>query len=292
MKKKYLILFSIIVATILFYYFCTTIVYQGETHLVMMFGKPVRVITEPGIYLKLPTPFHKVQIIDARLTLFEPRPSEFLTSDKKNLIFESGICYRIKDPIMFIKTVRDLPGLQIRLTDLLSSHTGLLLGTMELSSIININREELKFVEMNNRLTKLIQEDGIEFGIDVVQVFIKSIMLPDDNKIAVYDRMRAERDRIAQKYIAEGEEQALTIRAEADKESRTIIAEATSKANVIKGEADAEAMNIYGSAYNKNPAFYSYIRSLQAYENSFDKNTTIILDENSNILKTLFKGDN
>ncbi|MBL7068011.1 MAG: protease modulator HflC, partial [Candidatus Marinimicrobia bacterium] len=114
--------------------------------------------------------------------------------------------------------------------------------------------------------------------------------LPSQNKLAVYDRMRAERDRIAKKYLAEGEEKALEIRAQADNESRTILAEAKKQASVIKGQADAEAMKIYGDAYKNNTEFYQFIRSLEAYEKMFNEQTIIILDEKSPLLKTMHSG--
>ncbi|MEA2064517.1 MAG: protease modulator HflC [Gemmatimonadota bacterium] len=290
MKKAYLSILLIPVALVLFYLLCTTVVIQGEITVLMSFGKPVKVITMPGIYLKLPYPFHRVEKLDGRLSMLQPRPSEFLTADKKNLILENAICYKIADPILFMKTVRDIKGLEIRLIDLLSSHTGLLLGVIDLSDMVNVDAGKIKYYSMNEELTALMKKDGDDLGIEVEQVFIKRIMLPYENTIAVYDRMRAERNRIAKKYIAEGEETALRIRAEADKNSRTIIAEAKNKATVIMGQAEAEAMRIYGESYQKNMAFYRYIRSLEAYENMFNEKTVIILDEKSPIMKSFFSG--
>ena len=116
-------------------------------------------------------------------------------------------------------------------------------------------------------------------------------MLPYENTLAVYDRMRAERDRIAKKYIAEGEETAMKIRAEADKQSQTILAEAKKQAEIIRGRAEAEAMKTYGQAFTRNVKFYRFLRSLEAYENIFNEQTVIILDEESPILDVLFSGD-
>ncbi len=288
--KKYLNIIIIAALVVIFYVSCTTIVTEGQTSILMSFGKPVKVIDQPGIYLKLPYPIHRALKIDHRLTMLEPRPAEFLTADKKNLILESAVCYRIADPVTFMKTVRDNKGLEVRLTDLLSSHTGLLLGVKELSDIVNTDTSKIQFRQINEELTDLMTADGKSLGIDVASVFIKRIMLPQQNKLAVYDRMRAERDRIAKKYLAEGEEKALEIRAEADRQSRTMIAEAQREASVIRGQADAEAMKIYGEAYNKNPEFYRFQRALEAYEKMFNQQTVIILDENSPVLKELFSG--
>ncbi|MBN2543825.1 protease modulator HflC [bacterium] len=290
--RRIIILFCVIAALSLFYLFFTTVVYEGEMAVVTRFGKPVRVLDKPGFYLRLPFPLNHIGRIDSRLTMLEPRPSEYLTADKKNLILESSICYRISEPIVFLKTVIDQEGLNIRLTDLLSSHTGLLLSIHELSEIINVEAAKLKFQELNDKLTELIRKDASSFGISVEQVFVKRVMLPDDNKRAVYKRMSAERERIAKKYLAEGEEKALEIRAEADKEYRRILAEAQSEATIKRGKADAEAMEIYGEAYSKNTQFYNYIRTLEAYEDIFGEKTTIILDENSKLLKIFFSGGN
>ena len=288
--KKYRYLIALAALVVISCLLCTTIVTEGQTSILMSFGKPVKVIDQPGIYLKLPNPIHRVQKIDRRLTMLEPRPAEFLTADKKNLILESAVCYKISDPITFMKTVRDIKGLEVRLTDLLSSHTGLLLGVKELSGIVNTDTSKIQFRQINEELTGLMTADGKALGVDVASVFIKRIMLPQQNKLAVYDRMRAERDRIAKKYLAEGEEKALEIRAEADRQSRTIIAEAQREASVIKGQADAEAMKIYGQAYHKNPEFYQFQRALEAYEKMFNQQTVIILDEDSPVLKELFSG--
>ncbi|MBL7191052.1 protease modulator HflC [bacterium] len=290
MKTGWILTASMIIAVTAFFLLCTTIVTQGWMTVIMSFGKPVNVIQEPGLHFKLPYPFNKAMKIDARLTMLEPRPSEFLTADKKNLILENSLCYRITDPVLYMKTVRDQLGLEVRLTDLLSSHTGLLLGVKELSNIVNVDTSRLRLTELNEELTRLMKKDCEDLGINIESVFIKSIMLPAQNKLAVYDRMRAERDRIAKRYLAEGEEKALEIRAEADRTARTLLAESQKQSTIIVGEAEAEAMKIYGEAYKQNLEFYTFLKSLETYEKMFGAKTVIVLDEKSPILKTLYSG--
>ncbi len=290
MKKVLISIIVFIAILAIFYSLFTATIRQDEIAVVLRFGKPVKVISEPGIYLKLIYPINNVVTFDARLKLLQPRPSEFLTQDKKNLILENCISYKITDPIQFMKTVRNQTGVEVRLTDLLSSHTGLLLGVRELSEIVNTDTTKLRFEQMNTELTKLLRQDSKDLGIDIQQVFIKRVMLPQQNVLAVYDRMRAERNRIAKKYLAEGEEEAQQIQAEARRLSRTLIAEAQKEAEIIMGQADAEAMEIYGAAYRKNPRFFRFLRSLEAYEQIFDENSVIVLDEDSPILRTLFSG--
>jgi len=287
MKKRAVAAIAIPLLLLICYATCTSVVTQGESAVLLSFGKPIRVIREPGIHLRLPYPLNSISIIDNRLLLMQPKPSEYLTADKKNLILENAICYRINDPVLFMKTVRDQQGLEIRLADLLSSHTGHLLGHYELSDLINVNPEKIRLEQMNSDLFQLMQDNGSEMGVTVVRVFIKRIMLPNANKYAVYDRMRAERDRIARKYLAEGEEKAQKIRSEADKAARIMIAEANAQAAIIRGEAEAEAMRIYGAAYSRDLEFFNYVRSLEAYRKIFSKKSSIVLDESSPMLRNL-----
>ncbi len=289
MNKKTISVSALALLVIIFVTTCTSIVYHGEIGVLLNFGKPVRIITRPGLVFRYPYPFHSMQILDARMTILEPKPSEFLTADKKNLILENSLCYKINDPILFMKTVRDKIGLEIRLTDLLSSHTGLLLGQFELSDLVNVDPQKIRYREINRQLTMLMQRDTDGLGIEIKEVFIRRIMLPEMNRYSVFQRMRAERDRIAKKYIAEGNEQGQKIRAEADKTSRVMIAEAESRALVIKGEAEAKAMKLYGDTYSKNPEFFQFYRSMEAYQKVFGDKSTLILDSDAPILKSLLK---
>ncbi|MCG8336880.1 MAG: protease modulator HflC [Proteobacteria bacterium] len=290
MKKVFISIFIGFTVLLLICFSCFSIISKGNIGVLLSFGKPVKVITEPGLYARFPYPFNSMYVLDDRLIMLEPRPAEFLTSDKKNLILENSLCYRIDDPILFMKTVRDQKGLEIRLTDLLSSHTGLLLSRFELSDLVNTDPERIKYDDINSQLTTLLKKDGKTLGVAIKEVFIKRIMLPEVNRFSVFQRMRAERDRIARKYIAEGEEAGQKIRAEADATSRMLIAEAESKALVIRGEAEAKAMKIYGEAYRKNPEFFNFLRSLEAYQKLLNEKSTIVLDDDSPILKPFFSG--
>lgn len=290
MEKKYIYAAIFVALMIVISLSCTVIVNHGETAVLTNFGRLVRVIDKPGIYLRFPYPINDVVRVGARQNTLVPVPSEYLTADKKNLIMEAAICYVISDPVSFIKTLRDITGLELRLTELLSSHLGLLLGHIELSELVNVDPAKIKFDQMNDDLTRLLTDDSRGLGIDVKKVFVKRIMLPTDNRFSVFERMRAERNRIAKKYIAEGEEMAQQIRAEADSSSRILLAEAKKNATVMKGQADARAMKIYGESYQKNREFYNFIRSLEAYEKIFNEKTVVVLDEKSPILETFMSG--
>jgi len=291
MNKPILGVAAVVALLVLFYAACTYTVSRGETVVVLSFGKPLKVVSEPGLNLRLPYPFNSLKRFDSRLLLLHPRPAEFLTADKKNLILESALCYRLTDPILFMKTVRDQAGLEIRLTDLLSSNTGLLLGHFELSDLINVNREKIQFEDLNIRLTALMKENSRNLGIRLERVFITRLTLPEVNRTSVYQRMRAERNRIAKKYIAEGEETAQKIRAEADSQSRMLIAEAERQATLIRGKAEAEAMKTYGDAYRQNREFYNFTRAMEFYRKVLGEKSTLVLDDESPLLKPLLAGE-
>ena len=290
MKKKSVYISVLAGIIVILLMTCTVIVNHGETAVLMNFGRLVKVIDEPGLHPRFPYPINSVVRVGSKQNTLVPVPSEYLTADKKNLIIDTAVCYLISDPVSYIKTVRDKNGLEVRLIDLLSSHLGLLLGHIELSELVNVDKEKIKFEKINDDLTQLLKTDSMEMGIDIKKVFIKRIMLPADNRFAVFERMRAERNRIAKKYIAEGEEKAQQIRAEADRSSRVLLAEAKKQATVLKGQAEAQAMKIYGESYQKNREFYNFVRSLDAYEKIFNEKTVVVLDEKSPILDTFISG--
>lgn len=258
---------------------------QTEYVVVTEFGKPVRALKEPGLYWKMPDPIQSVRRYDNRVMVYLPNQTEFLTKDKKNIVTESYPVWRIEDPVLFMKTVRDATGARDRLTDIISSELGVAFGRYDLSSLITTEQTGMKLPEMMERVTRIADEKVAPYGMTVVDVRVKVLNFPEKNKLSVFQRMRAEREQIARKYRSEGAEEAAKIRAETDKESQVLLSQAREKAEIIKGEGDAEAIRIYASAYQKGPGFYEFIRSLEAYEKFIDEKTTTILPSDANILK-------
>ncbi len=262
-----------------------------ETQLAVVteFGRYVYTVQEPGLHAKLP--WRTRRRFDRRLLLYDPRPSEFLTKDKKNLLVDNYVCWRIVDPKLFLESVTDIPLAEMRLHDIVWSEVSAQIGSVELSDMVNVEhdlvRSEALMAQVAARCDTRARND---FGIEVLDVGIKRLNLPKQNVDSVYERMRAERRRMAMQYRAEGEEEALKIRAEADKEREKILAEAYRKAETIRGQADAEATRIYAAAHQRDPDFYKMTRTLDSYQKLFSDKTTVVLSADSELLQLLTRG--
>ncbi len=263
---------------------------ETEFVLVTQFGRPVRTVTEAGLNAKWP--FQSARYFDRRLRIYNPRPSEFLTRDKKNLVIESYVAWQIQDPQRFVEKVGDPVAAEMRLHDIIWSSLSAALGNHDLDSIIAAAPENVRAEDLLDSLTESTDRAALDqYGIHVADVRVKRLNLPEQNKQSVYARMRAERERIARQYRAEGEEQALRIRADADRQREEIVSAAYSEAEKIKGEGDAESTRIYSRAYSRNPRLYKLLRTLDSYRKIFDDNTTAILSSDSELLKIMMEGE-
>jgi membrane protease subunit HflC len=263
---------------------------EAEFVLVTQFGRPIRTVTEAGLQVKWP--IQTAVYFDRRLRTYNPRPSEFLTRDKKNVVIENYVVWKIQDPDRFVQTVGDATAAEMRLHDIIWSGLSAALGTHDLDSLVGTDPGRVQTSAMLDDLAALTDRSALEqYGINVVDVRIKRLNLPEQNKQSVYARMRAERERIARQYRAEGEEQALSIRADADRQKEEILSVAYKEAETIKGQGDAESTRIYGQAYSKNPGFYKLLRTLESYKKVLDDKTTAILSSDSELLRVLMKGE-
>src|SRR6266853_2923545 len=206
--KRYQKYLPAALAVIVVIFVWTTFFAVRETEFVLItqFGRPLYTITAPGLHAK---PFWQTAIFfDRRLRVYNPRPSEFLTRDKKNIVIENYVAWRIQDPQRFVQTVGDPIAAEMRLHDIIWSGLSAALGTHDLDSIVSVSPSNLQAAHMLDDLTALTDRAALEqYGINVVDVRIKRLNLPEQNKQSVYARMRAERERIARQYRAEGEEQ-------------------------------------------------------------------------------------
>jgi membrane protease subunit HflC len=278
------------VALLFFLWLTFYTVRETEFVLITQFGRPLYAVNEAGLHMKWF--FQSSTYFDRRMRIYNPRPSEFLTRDKKNLVIESYVAWRIQDPRRFVETVGDPIAAEMRLHDIVWSGLAAALGNRDLESIVSVNAQNIAASEMLDNLTALTDAAALaQYGIRVVDVRIKRLNLPEQNKQSVYARMRAERERIARQYRAEGEEQALSIRADADRQKEEILSLAYKDAERIKGEGDAESTRTYSAAYSKNPRFYKLLRTLEAYKKILDDKTTAILSSDSELLKVLMRGE-
>jgi membrane protease subunit HflC len=281
---------------------CLFIVDQTEFAVVTRFGDPVQTVMEPGLHCKCPWPVDDVVRFDNRLMVLEvPRRGEpdreyiFLDEETgigKNVEVTAYACWRIHpQPAAvrrFLVTVGSGSGAEAILTDVVGARLGDALGSHDFSALVSTNPEERKWSSIQDAVRDASRaEVGDTYGIDVVDVRIERLNFPDQNRRNVFERMRAERQRIASRYRSEGEEQATAIRAEANKKKEDILANAYREAERIKGQADAEAARIYADAYGQDPEFYEFVRTLQTYEATFDKDTVLILSGDSEFLRLL-----
>jgi membrane protease subunit HflC len=287
MKKTLIILGALIVVV---YVVMTAFVavHVTETVVITHFGKPIRVLDEAGLKFKLPDPIQTAIRLDKRLQPLDSNIGEYLTHDKKNLVVSNFVLWRIIDAKKFIQSVKDAPSAERRLSDLVGSELGVQIGTYLLSSFLSTDEKGTKLSEILEKVTNACREQARkQFGIEVVGVCLSQLSFPDQNLRSVYSRMRAERERMAKKYRAEGEEGAANIKATTNKEVREILAAAYRKAQITRGKGDAEATRIYAEAFKQDPEFYKLTRTLDSYRKFLDEKTTLILSTDSPLFRYL-----
>ena len=286
--KSFLLSITIILLIIFLIYLVFFTVDETEYAILLYFGKPIKVIKEPGLYMKLPYPINSVLKFDNRLLVLDPPVNEFLTKDKKNILVSSYLCWKIDDPLLFYQTLTNRDGAESRLTDLLTSEVGASLGKVDFSSLVNTDKDKVKISEMMNEITKNIASVAkAQYGIKIVDVKLKRLNFPEQNKASVFNRMKAERQRIARKYRSEGEAEAEKIKAQTEKMVRELLAKANQEAEKIKGEGEAEAIRIYAESYGKDPSFYKFLKTLNTYEKIINDKTFLVIPANSELLKLL-----
>ncbi|MFC2162242.1 protease modulator HflC [Candidatus Altiarchaeota archaeon] len=280
-EKSALIVLSVIIAFIASMMFF--VVDETENVIITQFGRPVKIIKEPGLYFKLPEPLQTIRRLDDRIIVSESAESEVLTSDKKNLVIDYYIVWKIDDPLMFVQTVVNENAANFRISDIVYSELRQQLGLYEFKYVISEKRELV-----NEKVMKASQDKISEYGIRIIDVKIRRINFPYQNLAHVYDRMRSERKMIANTYRSEGEETALRIRAETDQNKSTILAQAMNNATIITGQADAEATRIFGQMYEKDPEFFKFMRTLKAYKQMIPgKDNMLILSARSELFQGL-----
>ena len=281
--KKGTLLIILIVAILILANMSLFIVDETKQAIVLQFGKPIRAIIEPGLNWKLPF-IQNVVFFEDRLLVYDAAPTEIITKDKKTLIVDNYARWKIIDALKFLQTVRDLNGAQARLDDIIYSELRVDLGLFDMSEIVSERREGIM-----KRVTEISNEKANTYGIEIVDVRIKRVDLPPENEKFIFDRMRAERERIAKQYRAEGQEESAKIIAETEREKTVILAEAYKTAQTLKGEGEAESIRIYAESFNQDPEFYKFYRTLEAYRLTFKDKTTVLFSTDSEFLKYLTK---
>src|SRR5215469_561765 len=241
---------------------------QTRQALVVRLGNPLRVETQAGLHVKWPL-FDTVIYVDKRILDLETPAQQVLATDSKPLIVDAFARYRVRDALKFYQTLGSTESANMRLSPLLDSAVRRVLGQVTLIQVVRDQREQLM-----GTVRDQLNTEAQQFGIDVIDVRIRRADLPEQNSQAVYTRMKTDREREAQEFRSQGTQKAQEIRARADRDATVIVAEATSKAEQLRGEGDAERNRIFADAYGKDPDFFAFYRSMQAYEAGLQQGDT------------------
>ena len=257
------------------------VVDQTQQALVIQLGHPLDKVYGPGLHAKLPF-IQNVVYFEARILDYDARPAEALTSDLKTIVLDNYARLKIEDPLQFYRTMRTETNAQARLDAVIYSQIRAHVDRHTLTEVVADERNSIM-----ESVTEKASQQMKEFGIAIVDVRIKRTDLPAENQRAIFDRMRAERERQATQYRSEGAEESTKIRSGAEKERALILAEAGKKAQVLRGEGDAEAARIYAEAFSRSPEFFSFQRGLEALRKSLGENTRMVLTPDSPLLQPI-----
>jgi membrane protease subunit HflC len=252
-----------------------------QTAIVVQLGKPVRNVTEPGLYVKMPL-VQEVTYFDKRLLDYDSSAQDVITQDKKTLLLDNFAKWRIVDPLKVYQNFQSQRGALQRLHDIIYSELRVELGRHDLLEIVSSTRAEIMLV-----VTRRSNEKASTYGIEIQDVRIKRADLPEQNEKAVFARMQAERERQAKQYRAEGAEEAQKIRSEAEKDREIILAEAYKESEELRGGGDAKAFRIYADAYRQDSKFFEFTRSMEAYKLTFKDKSILVMSPDSEFFRYL-----
>ncbi len=254
---------------------------QRQYAIVFQLGEVKKVIADPGLYFKWPL-IQNVRFFDKRiLTLDSPEPERFITSEKKNVLVDSFVKWKIVDPKLYYVSVGDEAGARTRLSQTVNASLREEFGKRTVHEVVSGERDKI-MEEMRDKADL----DARKIGVQIIDVRLKRVDLPTEVSESVYRRMEAERKRVANELRSEGAAEAEKIRADADRQREVIVAEAYRDAQKVKGEGDAKAAAIYAQAFSQSPEFYAFYRSMEAYRGSFgNKSDVIVVEPNSEFFK-------
>ncbi len=253
---------------------------QAQQALVLQFGAPVRPVEDPGLHAKIPF-VQNVVYFDKRLLDFDADAQEVIMADQKRLVVDAFARYRIVNPLLFYQTVGTEANMRVRLAAIVTSSLRDALGKVPFAAVLTEQRGQLM-----RQISDAVVTQAKTFGVTVFDVRIMRADLHPDNSAAIFARMQTEREREAKQERAEGAETAQRIRAEAERDRTVIQADAQRQAQILRGQGDAEATRIFAEAFNRDPEFYNFYRSLQAYRTAFgDNSTTMVLSPDSEFFR-------
>ncbi|WP_025771650.1 protease modulator HflC [Thioalkalivibrio sp. HK1] len=260
---------------------------ESQTAILLQFGKIQRTDIQPGLHFKIPV-VQTVRTFDRRIQTLDREPERYLTQEQKNVMVDFFVKWKIADVQRFYTAVGgDINRTNDRLSEQIIRRSRDEFGKRTVQQVVSGERTEIM-----DKLVVAVQEPAVELGIEIIDVRIKRVDLPEDVSQSVYNRMRSERQETANRFRSEGEEEARELRAKADKQREVIIAEAEREAQITRGEGDARAIEIYAAAYERDREFYRFYRSLDAYRNTFRSTADILLLEPNSEFFRYFKEPN
>jgi len=260
----------------------TVVVREGQAVLITRFGRPLRAATQPGLHWKLPWPIDGAITLDMRRRVYETGQAEMLTRDKKNVIARTFVVWRIGDPLTFTQAIGNEAGAEDKLDGLLTNAAIGTLGGHDLSALVSTDPSDLQMDQIESELLASTAPLALRsYGVNVEQVRLERLALPEENVTAVFDQMRAERRQFAAKYQAEGQQEASKIRSQADLDAAEIRAKGTEEQARIRGESAAQVAKIYADAHRIDPELYRFTRSLDSLTKLVTDNTSLILRTDS-----------
>jgi len=274
------ILLPIVLAILVIGFFSVFVVKEINQAIVLQFGDPKRIITTPGLQVKIPF-IQNVVFLDRRILSLDPAPEEVIASDQKRLIVDAFARFKITDPLKFYISVGDERVARSRLATIINSRLRSVLGKQSLATLLSEDRTKQMAI-----IQEGVNNEAGKFGIEIIDVRIKRADLPQANSEAIYRRMQTEREREAKEFRAKGAEMAVTITSTADKEVTVILANAKKESEIMKGEGDGLRNKIFADAFGKDPKFFAFYRAMQAYETALiGGDTSLILSPDSEFFK-------
>jgi len=280
-------LLVIVAAVAVVFYACTFVVSQTQSAIVLRLGAVRAVKTAPGLYFKWFAPIETVTLLDNRILDLDLPAQEIIASDQKRLVVDAFSRYRISDPLRFYQAVNNIPRANSQLASIVNGNVRSVLAEATFTAMVRTERSRLM-----NRIRDDVNREAARFGMTVVDVRLRRVDLPAANSAAVFQRMQTERQREAAEARALGGQQAQEIRARADRDATVVVAEAQQRSDVIRGEGEAERNKVFAEVFGKDPEFFSFYRSMQAYEASIKPgDTRMVLTPDSPFFR-YFNGPN
>jgi modulator of FtsH protease HflC len=257
------------------------IVTERHQAMVIQFGDPVAQHTEPGLKFKIPM-IQQVLVFEKRALDVDATPEQVILSDKKRVMVDTFARYRITDMLKFYQSLQTITQANSRLGNIINSNMRATLGNASLNDILSEKRSRL-MMTIRNQVNSTVKEN---YGVEVIDVRIGRADLPDETSQAIYARMRTEREREAAEFRAQGQEAAQEIKSKADKERTVLLAEAEKESQIMRGQGDEQAIGVYADAFQKDPEFYAFYRTMEAYKEGLSgDNTTLILSPDGDFFR-------